>query len=147
MVLKTRAAVLATGVLAAVTVAVTPLPALGADNSTLPKVKISKLSGPTTAPGGEKVYTFEVTARDPDGIITGVTVEVAGDGYRTASSALATCAPGAKPGRRFTFTVAERLPAAGVYRATATATSVASCSDFHNPQSSTPTTRKLVARA
>lgn len=138
---------LASGVLAAVTMALTPLPALAADSSPLPQVKISKLSGPTAGAGGETVYTFEVTARDPDGIITGITVEVAGESYRSGSAVSAICAPDATPGRRFTFTVAERLPAAGLYRATATATSVASCQDFHNPQSSTPKTRKLVARA
>jgi hypothetical protein len=147
MTMHRKSTFLVAGVLATVVTAVTPLPALATGDSPLPKVKISKLSGPTIGPGGEKVYTFDVTARDPDGIITGVTVEVMGENYHTGTSVLAVCAPGATPGRRFRFQVSERLPDAGVYRARASATSVASCEDFHGPQSSRPQTRKLVARS
>lgn len=139
-------ALLVAGALATAVTVGTALPAAAGERSPVPQVKISKLSGPTTGPGGEKVYTFEVTARDRDGIITGVSVEVEGQNYHTGTSVLATCAPGAQPGRRFTFQVAERLPAAGLYRATASATSIASCDSFTGAQTSRERTRLLVAK-
>lgn len=137
---------LASGALAAMAIVATPLPA-SAHGSPPPKVKISALSKPTIGAGGEKVYTFDVTAKDPDGIITGVDIEVVGPSYHTGRSVMATCAPGAVPGRRFTFQVSEPLPSGGVYRVRAKASSVSSCDDFGGMQSSRLTTRRFVVRS
>ena len=140
-----RARFLTVGALATMTMAVTPLPAMAA-GSPPPKVKIGALSNPTTGPGGEKVYTFDVTARDRDGIITGVTVELEGPNHHTGRSVAATCIPGAAPGQRFTFQVSESL-GAGRYRVSARASSAASCENFGGGQSSRLVTRRFLVRS
>ena len=93
---QTKARFLAGGVLVGV-IGLAPSPAM-AHGSPLPKVRISHLSKPTIGPEGQKGYTFAVIARDPDGIIAGVNVEIVGDGFFDGRAVTGTCAPDMEPG-------------------------------------------------
>ena len=142
---QAKAKFLAGGVLVGV-IGLAPLPAM-AHGSPPPKVRISHLSKPTIGAEGQKVYTFEVTGRDADGIIDGLTVEIVGDSFHEGRAVFATCAPDAEPGRPFSLPVSVDLPAAGTYRVEARATSISSCDELGTRQSSRLTSRRFVVRA
>jgi len=142
---QAKAKFLAGGVLVGV-IGLAPLPAM-AHGSPPPKVRISHLSKPTIGPEGQKVYTFGVIARDPDGIIEGVTVEIVGDGFHEGRAVLGTCAPDMEPGGRFDLPISVSLPGAGTYRVEARATSISSCDELGVRQSSRPTARRFVVRS
>ncbi len=146
MAIATRSKLLAAGALAAMATVATPLPA-SAQGSPPPKVKISALSKPTTGPDGSKVYSFDVTARDPDGFIDSVEITVVGENYQSGQGVFVTCMPGAPAGQPVTFQVSERLPSTGTYRVHATATSISSCDEFGEMQASRVTTRRFVVKS
>ena len=142
---QAKAKFLAGGVLVGV-IGLAPLPAT-AHGSPPPKVRISQLSEPTIGPEGQKVYTFGVIARDPDGIIEGLTVEIVGDGFHEGRAVLGTCAPDMEPGGRFDIPISVSLPGAGTYRVEARATSISSCDELGVRQSSRPTARRFAVRS
>ncbi len=121
--------------LAGVTVAVTlatliPISTASAagKGSPPPKVHVGALTGPTIGDEGQKEYTLEVTARDPDGIINEITVEWSGANYHSVVYADRFCAMSVMtPGQPVTMRIPVSLPGPGVYRAEAHAHSIASC--------------------
>ena len=79
-------------------------------------------------------------------IITGVNVEIFGDGFFDGRAVFGTCAPDMEPGGRFDFPISVSLPAAGTYRVEARATSISSCDELGVQQSSRLTSRRFVVR-
>lgn len=104
-------------------------PALAAP-SPAPRVQIGELGPAVVGPDGQAEHWLEVTARDPDGIITEITVEWEGESGTTVIFASRSCflIPSA-PGETVAMSIPVNVPEPGRYQAHVHAHSVESCGD------------------
>ena len=140
----TLAVVLCTGALSVLS---TAAPAVAA-SSPPPRVRIGHLSEPTLMPDGREGYWLDLTAKDPDGVITEVHVELTGDNFGTVIFAHRSCfLMPSEPGDPAPMRIPLSLPGPGRYEARVHAESVTSCDNPSDPQSGPEAHRRFRVRA